>query len=69
MKEWLKGFIMAYNDYRIDALDGRNEDQFIADYIQDHPLPKSECVHPHWFVVTVGDGAEQQCLACRKLLT
>ena len=30
--------MVACNDYRIDTLDGRNEDQFIADFIQDHPL-------------------------------
>ena len=39
MEEFLKRFMVACNDYRIDTLDGRNEDQFITDYLRDNPLP------------------------------
>lgn len=39
MEEFLKRFMVACNDYRIDTLDWRNEDQFITDYLRDHPLP------------------------------
>ena len=39
MKEWLKNFMIAYDDWQIDIDDYRDKDQFITDYLRDHPLP------------------------------
>lgn len=44
MKEWLKKFGRSYkiwsnNDLPDDKIDVRSEDQFIFDYLKNHPLP------------------------------
>lgn len=42
MKEWLKEFVYRYQNWEDSVEDRRNisaNEQFISDYLRDHPLP------------------------------
>lgn len=39
MKEWLKEFAAIAHDRLVLADDTRSIDQFLTDYLRDHPLP------------------------------